>query len=229
MEKDQVNIIRKYLLEKKLPIDILAEVEDHFISRIEGVRSGNFNFEDAFEHVKKIWENDLKIVYTYSGRSETALVKKIKNKKINAVLFKSLAFTVLFWILLVISIPYFTEEMFIEISTYSLFITLGFPAIHYMVNLKVFNTSKKYKDLKLNIYQNGNMLLIIAGLSSIVYGSSFSKFAQNIFDFFLNYSHVGLASFILLLTLSWFYFFGFLMQMAFVQSAKKINIYQYLE
>jgi hypothetical protein len=50
----QLTEIRNYLLSKKLPIDILIEVNDHFISQIQICRDENLSFEEAFEKVKKI-------------------------------------------------------------------------------------------------------------------------------------------------------------------------------
>ena len=42
--------IRNYLLSKKLPIDILIEVNDHFVSQINDLqREENLSFEEAFE------------------------------------------------------------------------------------------------------------------------------------------------------------------------------------
>ena len=46
----QITEIRNYLLSKKLPIDILIEVNDHFISQISDLqREENLGFEEAFE------------------------------------------------------------------------------------------------------------------------------------------------------------------------------------
>ena len=54
----QLTEIRNYLLSKKLPIDILMEVEDHFISQINNeIDKGNMSFEEAFLKTKNSWEN----------------------------------------------------------------------------------------------------------------------------------------------------------------------------
>jgi hypothetical protein len=46
----QLTEIRNYLLAKKLPIDILIEVNDHFVSQILDLqREENLGFEEAFE------------------------------------------------------------------------------------------------------------------------------------------------------------------------------------
>ena len=58
MTKLQLTEIRNYLLSKKLPIDILIEVNDHFVSQINDLqREENLSYEDAFEKTK---ENDFK-------------------------------------------------------------------------------------------------------------------------------------------------------------------------
>jgi hypothetical protein len=46
----QLTEIRNYLLAKKLPIDILIEVNDHFVSQILDLqKEENLGFEEAFE------------------------------------------------------------------------------------------------------------------------------------------------------------------------------------
>ena len=60
----QLTEIRNYLLSKKLPIDILIEVNDHFISQISDLqREENLSYEDAFEKTKLSWHKELKPYY----------------------------------------------------------------------------------------------------------------------------------------------------------------------
>ena len=59
----QLTEIRNYLLAKKLPIDILIEVNDHFVSQILDIqREENLGFEEAFEKVKLKWGGDFILV-----------------------------------------------------------------------------------------------------------------------------------------------------------------------
>ena len=63
MTEHQLTEIRNYLLAKKLPIDILIEVNDHFVSQILDIqREENLGFEDAFEKVKLKWGGDFILV-----------------------------------------------------------------------------------------------------------------------------------------------------------------------
>ena len=60
MTELQLTEIRNYLLSKKLPIDILIEVNDHFVSQISDLqREENLSFEEAFEKTKLSWETIL--------------------------------------------------------------------------------------------------------------------------------------------------------------------------
>ncbi len=57
LSETQLTEIRNYLLSKKLPIDILIEVNDHFISQISDVqREENLSFEESFEKLKDDWK-----------------------------------------------------------------------------------------------------------------------------------------------------------------------------
>lgn len=60
MKEFQKSQIANYLLAKKLPIDIMLEVQDHFISQINSLeKEENLNFEEAFEKVKLSWKKEL--------------------------------------------------------------------------------------------------------------------------------------------------------------------------
>ena len=74
--------IRNYLLSKKLPIDILIEVNDHFISQISDLqREENLSFEEAFEKTKESWKDELKIEFSFFGDNESKIIKRIKKKQ----------------------------------------------------------------------------------------------------------------------------------------------------
>ena len=80
----QLTEIRNYLLSKKLPIDILIEVNDHFISQISDLqRDENLSFEEAFEKVKDNWKEELRVVYPWYVLNKTDYVEQtIFEKKI---------------------------------------------------------------------------------------------------------------------------------------------------
>ena len=78
----QLTEIRNYLLSKKLPIDILIEVNDHFVSQINDLqREENLSYEDAFEKTKESWKDELKIEFSFFGDNESKIIKRIKKKQ----------------------------------------------------------------------------------------------------------------------------------------------------
>jgi hypothetical protein len=73
----QLTEIRNYLLSKKLPIDILIEVNDHFISQISDLqKEENLGFEEAFEKVKESWKEELTFEIVLMGTSQVKFLKK---------------------------------------------------------------------------------------------------------------------------------------------------------
>ena len=77
----QQNEIRDYLLSKNLPIDILMEVQDHFLSQIDELQKGNMSFEEAFKTVKNSWFTELrfsKYKIQFDLNDRTYFEKKIK-------------------------------------------------------------------------------------------------------------------------------------------------------
>ena len=86
MNESQLTEIRNYLLSKKLPIDILMEVNDHFVSQISDLqREENLSFEEAFEKTKENWKEELKTTvpfYVLANKDKGAITnfeKKIRN------------------------------------------------------------------------------------------------------------------------------------------------------
>src|SRR6218665_1624016 len=82
LSETQLTEIRNYLLSKKLPIDILIEVNDHFISQISDVqREENLSFEEAFEKTKLSWEKELKPYWRGNLNLEDISDFMVKTKK----------------------------------------------------------------------------------------------------------------------------------------------------
>lgn len=222
MNKFQSREIRNYLLSKNLPMDLLMEVEDHFVAHINELSYIKaMGFEDAFAKVKEFWKEDLTETHYYNGKSIAQFVKEIKNRQMNKILFSSLVVTFFLIFLLYLFAFSVSKETFSEVLTYLIFVFLSIAGIHYLVNFSVFRFSKNNPKIKLNIYQNGNILVFFAGFTSIVLGNTYNTLSGRIQAFFTGDFSLGFASFLLLLIVIWFYIFGFLMQIKFVKSAKK--------
>lgn len=163
---NQRSEIRNYLLSKNLPIDILMEVEDHFVSQINDlVREKNLNFQEAFEKVKLTWKPELRMVYNpnYSLDDISILMKKILTKR-SISLFKQTAKTILLIVTILALFSYILElEAFYYVFLVTSVVVLIFPIVQYYQYRKDFKLIKKYDNYKLTLYQNYSNISIISG------------------------------------------------------------------
>lgn len=158
----QLTEIRNYLLSKKLPIDILIEVNDHFISQISDLqREENLSFEEAFEKVKDYWKEEFKttvpfyILANKENAEVTNFEKKIKTQNDREIIKTSVFITLLVIFVYSYSLFNFNFFSFKYIHKTSLISSYTFA-----IGLVLFNLMKnkfihqaKYKAYKFSIYQ----------------------------------------------------------------------------
>ncbi len=64
MNNQEQKEIRDYLQTKKLSLELFIEVEDHFCSQIQGLMlEEDLSFAHAFEKVKYLWKDELKMTW----------------------------------------------------------------------------------------------------------------------------------------------------------------------
>jgi hypothetical protein len=158
----QLTEIRNYLLSKKLPIDILIEVNDHFISQISDLqRDENLSFDKAFEKVKDNWKEELRVVYPWYVLNKTDYVEQtIFEKKIKQQNDKEIIKTSIYVTLFVIFI-YFISLFQLDYSKFKiihrlLIIFIGaFGILPVFTNLIMnrFMYTEKYKNYKFSVFQ----------------------------------------------------------------------------
>ncbi len=154
--------IRNYLLSKKLPIDILIEVNDHFISQINDLqKKENLNFEEAFEKVKESWKEDLRIVYPWYVLNKTVYVeqtifeKKIKQQNDKEII-KTSIYATLFVIFVYFISLFLLDYLKFKIIHRLLIIFIGaFGILPVFTNLIMnrFMYTEKYKNYKFSVFQ----------------------------------------------------------------------------
>ena len=162
LTETQLTEIRNYLLSKKLPIDILIEVNDHFISQISDLqREENLSFEEAFEKVKDNWKEELRVVYPWYVLNKTDYVEQtIFEKKIKQQNDKEIIKTSIYVTLFVIFI-YFISLFQLDYSKFKiihrlLIIFIGaFGILPVFTNLIMnrFMYTEKYKNYKFSVFQ----------------------------------------------------------------------------
>ena len=157
----QLTEIRNYLLSKKLPIDILIEVNDHFISQISDLqRDENLSFDEAFEKVKENWKEEI----TPYWKGDWDLVDKSKFlRTINKNNFNSLAKkSTINSLITIVVLSALSILLNFEIYKYILILIVGsilsIPIINYFRNRKELNLQKKYGNCILISIQEYTML-----------------------------------------------------------------------
>ncbi|MBW8361914.1 MAG: hypothetical protein K0M56_06970 [Kaistella sp.] len=177
MNEMQLTQIRTYLLQKKLPIDILMEVQDHFISQISDLeRDENLTFEEALEKVKKSWQNDLQLYWDGSlDLNDTSRFTKKMYRQINLGILKETMKTGVGIVFLLFILAQFTGVfVFKYVLTVAIVALTFFPLINYLVHPQEFNLAKKYENYVLTYYQQ----------SAAIFFSSFAVLLPNIFEIY---------------------------------------------
>lgn len=164
MKEFQKSEIANYLLAKKLPIDIMLEVQDHFISQINSLeKEENLNFEEAFEKVKQSWRKELTLSWKgeMSLMDSTDFMRKMSKEIITTNLLQSLKIAIpyVFIILLVanmVSVALF--QIFIIVA---LIIPFLYASANYIQHFKDFRLPKKYEKYVLTLHQDGVFMFFL--------------------------------------------------------------------
>ena len=135
------------MLAKKLPIDILIEVNDHFVSQILDLqREENLGFEEAFEKTKLSWDKELKPYYKgdWDLQDKSKLLRTLNKNNFYSLAKKSLAYTLSIIALLIILSQSINFEVYKYIFVFIIGIILSIPIINYFRNKENLSLPKKY-------------------------------------------------------------------------------------
>ncbi|TXF77196.1 hypothetical protein [Chryseobacterium sp.] len=177
MNEMQLTEIRNYLLDKKLPIDILMEVQDHFVSQISDLeKEENLSFEDTFEKVKNSWQNDLKLYWDGSLdlNDKSRFTKKMYRQINLGILKETIKIGVCIIFLLLILAQFTGVFVFKYVLTLAVVALTFFPLINYLVHQQDFKLAKKYENYVLTYYQQPEAIFV----------SSFAVLLPNIFEIY---------------------------------------------
>ena len=190
----QLTEIRNYLLTKKLPIDILIEVNDHFVSQILDIqREENLGFEEAFEKTKLSWKQELSIEIVPFGVSETKFVRRVKRKQnLDFFLFALKIFVTILISSFLIS-NFGNVNIFIYFFSAILILSFSTPLIIKMMNYKNFELSRKYKKIQLNSLQSISNIGSISIMYFLIFFKDFFKKSEQVF-YILNGNYVRILN-----------------------------------
>ena len=234
IDRLQRSQIRTYLLDKKLPIDILMEVQDHFVSQISDLeRDENLNFEEAFKKVKQSWQGELKPYWDggWDLLDKNNMTRKFERMLIWSSLRKSFKYAlgtvvVLALVSQMISLQFFTWFFLLAILGVVLW-----PVINLFRRWKTFMLPKKYDEYVLTLYQSFNFINFVFASSFYQVISEYrpgaTRFANFFTTFEFNTDLLAVAVYISIMTVS---FFALVSQQEYLKRIEKIQLFlKYLE
>jgi hypothetical protein len=179
LTESQKSEIANFLLSKKLPIDIMLEVQDHFISQINALElEENLNFEEAFEKVKLSWRKELTLSWKgeMSLMDSTDFMRKMKKQILKSNVLESLKILIPY-VFSIFLIANFANVAFFQIYFIAAVLTLLLYAlVNYIQHFKDFRLPKKHESHILTLHQDGIFMffLVISPMIN-VFSKIFSK------------------------------------------------------
>lgn len=170
MTSEQNNEIRNYLLAKKLPVDLMMEVEDHFVSQINELQvEKKISFDDAFNATIISWYDDLKFFWegSWSQENTSTLIKKSTKQKMFFILKKSAVVAVISYVVMLLCYFLLPFEVFRISFGVLISLIMIFPLIIYIKEKKYFDLPKQYKNIRLSAYQDMVVAFFIFPISSV--------------------------------------------------------------
>ena len=232
LSETQLTEIRNYLLSKKLPIDILIEVNDHFVSQISDLqREENLGFEEAFEKTKESWKDELKIEFSFFGDNESKIIKRIKKKQNIEFLTKTLKIYLPFLISSFLLANFSNINIFKIFNTSIFVAVLVIPIIIQFYYFKDFQLAKNYKKNQLNTMQSINSFGSIAIMYIFLFSKDLLKKSEQFFYIISgNYRRIldidqrnaTLLCVMIYLIIFWFIFL-ILKQISFIKKVKEVK------
>ncbi|HIC8644569.1 TPA: hypothetical protein ACW7X5_001820 [Elizabethkingia meningoseptica] len=192
LEKKQ---IQKYLEDKRLPLDLYTEIEDHIISQIEELENNGIGFQEAFLQVQSKWKRELS--FQNFNFNDLSAVPNIVGKIRYAYIKKSIPVIILLSVIssaiLLLGAYRMDLESFKSYFLVVFFVLMSLPAILYVFNFKIFIQRLGYKKQKLNVFQQMvdtsfaiYIMPLMMGINNSMYATSCYKAAHLIGSNWIN-------------------------------------------
>lgn len=229
-EKEQIH---KYLLSKKLPIDVLLEVRDHFENQVESFeQEKEISFNDAFILTQNAWEKDFRLVKKsfFSFGKVPAIVKEIQKETTKKLVKKSLIIAIALILFQFLTAKFLVKDYYfiINVAIYSIFgvLILGMILIYVFsrINKQRTRAEKYFYNQILNIFLV-SILLGAFGVFTKLPTNSFKiiyDFVNGINEYPAEYFVAAITSSTFNMTIT-FYLFFILLDRA--KSIKKVKNY----
>ena len=224
---EQNKEITKYLVAKNLPIDLVLEVKDHMIEQIESME--NVCFEEAFEHVKISWKEELKMVFSFRLgfiHRITQFQNNVGGKINKNFLLKSL-YLMLVFVFITFIFARINIKIFEIVMLYTYYSCIAITILLFILNFKILKSTFFVTLPKINIYQKGSGILFSGGtqilLFNILLFDKIKYFYSTYMLFNLEFSLRNFAETFLNYLYLWMWLFGLLYFLAYKKSIKELQ------
>lgn len=158
--------ITDYLIEKRLPLDILLEVKDHMADQVAALETEqNITFDNAFEQTKASWGKDLEMrfsFFSYKFRKITRLQNSIMMRNQLRIQKKSL--------LIMLAIFFVTSYFILYIPKLSMYAFIAFNGGAAILGIavsilgrKLLETTKGNYKKNISVFQRSVGSLMLTG------------------------------------------------------------------
>lgn len=228
LTNEQNNAVTAYLISKKLPMDLLLEVKDHFTEQIEN--SENSDFETAFEAAKYSWEKELKMVYRFGlPLKKITVFQRNIDRKISYMNFKRTVLYFAPFLLLSVILCLFRKEWAQNLFLFT-YAAIGISTLFSFVFFyKYYKSSASRERRSISIYQKGTWFYFLSGMYVVIFNllnfdERFEKFYT--FLYVIKSGHLGEISWWSLMYTYIFMFFWLYGLFYFLQYRKAVSLLQ---
>jgi hypothetical protein len=208
ISETQAQEITAYLLEQKLPLDILMEIQDHIISQISDLeREQSLSFKEAFQMAKDSWRSELRPYWNGSWDLEDRndLVRNFEKSVFKEIGWKSVKYTLGIMMILVLLANIFSLEFYQNLFLIFSLTLISYTIIPIVYRWKTFRLPNKYyPKYMLTLYQNYVILPLSGAYFLFKFIEEYDKFAYSFYKLF--YSFEWKLSYGLLLILTFVFF-----------------------
>lgn len=224
MTETQLTQIRNYLISRKLSIDVLMEVEDHFITQMTHLMEvEDKNFDEAFDMTKTRWISELKMTYEalYSFDDITPLMKKFQKEAYKTVAKKAIP-TALIIILALFPLAYIsTQTFFYWTLMIFYFIIIFAPLFIFIYHRKEFTLRRQYQNYTLTVF-DGISTAMMGGIGAAL--SSYGNLEKSIpMIYNLLHGHYSNRGFVFLCFLIFIFFLISIIISSQIQYLKRLD------
>ena len=210
LTENQLLLIREYLSSRKLSMDILIEVNDHFITQIQHLMSDHgLSFEEAFDQTKSSWLKDLSVVYDVRYGFEDS--NQLMNQRRKSFYLQSFAdhLWITFAVLITFILPayYFSHEAYAYLIVALWLVLLSVPIFYYFFYYAFFKSvrNQNREGVKVSVL-DGIEILGISGLGGgIAWSVNLYRYASEVQEFLWgNFSWMGFIQIVLIVIVAFY-------------------------